>query len=352
MLGALVGSLGTSLISGAIDNMFSAQNQARNWQYKQLEMQQQQRYNERNMQKQFEYSTRSWQMQNEYNDPTNAVARWRAAGVAPQAVFGSSPGGSGVAGSLDTPDSSNPNASGTQSSRGYAPVMTPAEAINLRNQTKVADSQVKVNEANAAKIEAETEGQTKENKLKDTIQRIKDFESWNAQRVAFWDNIQQRLDAATKSSDLDLKAEMLNKIKQDINESKSREKLNDRQRANYDALEDEIEARIDNLNADTGNIRTDTLLKRIEVGLSGLKRKITEAEVDSAFARAGLAKAERGKAYVDLVRYLTNTDRSGSLFSMLDKYLDSVAGGLGGSREERRDKLLRKLLPELVDLVE
>ena len=111
MLGALVGSIGTSLISGAIDNMFAAQNQARNWQYKQLEMQQQQRYNERNMQKQFEYSTRSWQMQNEYNDPTNAVARWRAAGVAPQAVFGSSPGGSGVAGSLDTPDSSNPNAS-------------------------------------------------------------------------------------------------------------------------------------------------------------------------------------------------------------------------------------------------
>ncbi|WP_290535082.1 hypothetical protein [Alistipes sp.] len=343
MLGALVGSLGTSLISGAIDDMFSSQNQARNWQYKQLEMQQQQRYNERNMQKQFEYSTRAWQMQNEYNDPTNAVARWRAAGVAPQAVFGSSPGGSGVAGSLDTPDSSNPNASGTQSSRGYAPVMTPAEAINLRNQTKVADSQVKVNEANAAKIEAETEGQTKENKLKDTIQRIKDFESWDAQRVAFWDNIQQRLDAATKSSDLDLKAEMFNKIKQDINESKSREKLNDRQRANYDAVEDEIEARINNLNADTGNTRTDTLLKRIEVGFT--KHRLSQMLLD-----IGISKTELDAKRLALIRNaIDNGDRSKSFYELAEKAASSIAKIFNKTISKAEIAIIEKYMRDMSD---
>ena len=144
-LGSLMGSTAAGAIgniaSGATNALFGGIQARRNWKYKQKEMALQQKYNLENMQKQFDYQQEAWDRENRYNDPRNASARWRLAGISPNAVFGNSPGGAGVAGSAGTPDVSNPSAGGNVDTSAYHPTLTPVEMMRAQNEKKVADSQ-------------------------------------------------------------------------------------------------------------------------------------------------------------------------------------------------------------------
>lgn len=150
MLGALYG-LASLLGSIELDN-FKAR---RNWKYRQKEMALQQDYNERNMALQYEYAMRAFNEQNAYNNPLAAVTRWRQAGISPAAVYSGSPGGAGVAGSLATPDSDNPN-SGSNMGPSDSSASDIIQAFRLAQEAKLVDSQVKLNEANAAKARGDT----------------------------------------------------------------------------------------------------------------------------------------------------------------------------------------------------
>ena len=98
-LGSLMGSTAAGAVgniaSGAANALFGGIQARRNWKYKKKEMALQQKYNLENMQKQFDYQQEAWNRENRYNDPRNASARWRLAGISPNAVFGNSPGGAG-----------------------------------------------------------------------------------------------------------------------------------------------------------------------------------------------------------------------------------------------------------------
>ena len=91
-LGGLMGSTAAGAIgniaSGAAGALFGGIQARRNWKYKKKEMDLQQKYNLENMQKQFDYQQEAWNRENRYNDPRNASARWRLAGISPNAVFG------------------------------------------------------------------------------------------------------------------------------------------------------------------------------------------------------------------------------------------------------------------------
>lgn len=150
MLGALYG-LASLLGSTYLDNL-KAQ---RNWKFRQKEMALQQDYNERNMALQYAYSMRAFNEQNAYNDPLAAVTRWRQAGISPAAVYSGSPGGAGIAGSLATPDSDNPN-SGSNMGPSDSSASDIIQAFRLSQEAKLVDSQVKLNEANAAKARGDT----------------------------------------------------------------------------------------------------------------------------------------------------------------------------------------------------
>lgn len=166
-LGSLMGSTAAGAVgniaSGAANALFGGIQARRNWKYKQKEMALQQKYNLENMQKQFEYQQEAWNRENRFNDPRNASARWRLAGISPNAVFGNSPGGAGVAGSAGTPDVSNPSAGGNVDTSTYHPTLTPVEMMRARNEQKVADSQADLNKALADKARGETPdaGETK-----------------------------------------------------------------------------------------------------------------------------------------------------------------------------------------------
>lgn len=127
----------------------------RNWNYRQKEMALQQEYNERNMALQYAYSMRAFNEQNTYNDPSAAVSRWRQAGISPAAVYSGSPGGAGVAGSLQMPNSDNPKAGGNVGpSESSAPVLL--SAMRLQNESELMASQVELNEAKAAQLRGDT----------------------------------------------------------------------------------------------------------------------------------------------------------------------------------------------------
>ena len=70
--------------------------------------------NEKNMALEHDYWKRRVNQLEEMNKPSRQVAKWRSAGIAPQAVFGNSPGGAGIAtdASPDAIDSASPKASG------------------------------------------------------------------------------------------------------------------------------------------------------------------------------------------------------------------------------------------------
>lgn len=159
-LGSLMGSTAAGAVgnvaSGAVNALFGGIQARRNWKYKQKEMALQQKYNLENMKKQFDYQQEAWDRENRYNDPRNASARWRLAGISPNAVFGNSPGGAGVAGSAGTPDVSNPSAGGNVDTSSYHPTLTPVEMMRAQNERKVADSQADLNEALAGKARGDT----------------------------------------------------------------------------------------------------------------------------------------------------------------------------------------------------
>ena len=162
-LGGLIGSTAAGAVgnvaSGAANALFGGLQARRNWKYKKKEMALQQKYNLENMQKQFDYQQEAWDRENRYNDPRNASARWRLAGISPNAVFGNSPGGAGVAGSAGTPDVSNPSAGGNVDTSTYHPTLTPVEMMRAQNEKKVADSQADLNNALANKARGDTKDQ-------------------------------------------------------------------------------------------------------------------------------------------------------------------------------------------------
>lgn len=132
----------SGLISGSIGQLFAGMNARRQWKYAKKQMALQQKYALEQMQKQAEYEYGNWQKQfdyeNEYNDPSKVFERYRAAGVTPAGVLGSSgvgvnatiPGGSGGSIGANGP-------SGGLPSPGSGPLDMTSLGQNMANQSVV-----------------------------------------------------------------------------------------------------------------------------------------------------------------------------------------------------------------------
>lgn len=137
-VGKAIGGVATNLFTGQANSAISAARQ--------------QSYNERNMALQHEYQKKMIDYINNYNLPTKSVARWKAAGIAPQAVFGNSPGGAGISSDASAPSSDNPSTD----TRSFDFTQTLAEQQRVENEKKVADSQADLNNALADKARGDT----------------------------------------------------------------------------------------------------------------------------------------------------------------------------------------------------
>lgn len=105
------------------------------------------------MEQQNQYQIDQWNRENEYNDPSAVAARYRAAGISPQAALGGSASGAGVAGGL----SSAPSGSSTGSASHLPSPGAGLSLGNIGHNVVQAMAQAETNNINRERMEAESE---------------------------------------------------------------------------------------------------------------------------------------------------------------------------------------------------
>ena len=342
--------------SGVLDSVSNAVNAytaaevktKKQWKFRQRDLALQQKYNIENMQRQFEYSKRAFDMENAYNDPRNAVARWRGAGIAPQAVFGSSPGGSGVAGSMSTPDSSSP---GSGPDYGFAPVISVAEMAAMRNQQRLTDAEVNLKNAQATEARSRTTGQDIENSMSDLLKRARAAAAGIAEAEKTIKEIEAKWLDREKAKDMQVKDGILEEIGARVDKLVADKDFQERATEKLKSDMDLIKAQIDtesskqrNLDADTGYKKS---LRETENILRSGRVKIQQTEARKLIEDAFGSRLKNVEIAEQLARIISGADRSSSLYSVLDKAIESI-----GTREkDEKDNLRNRFLEDLRNFV-
>lgn len=350
-LGQLMGSTAAGAVgniaSGAANALFGGIQARRNWKYKQKEMALQQKYNLENMQKQFQYQQEAWDRENRYNDPRNASARWRLAGISPNAVFGNSPGGAGVAGSAGTPDVSNPSAGGNVDTSSYHPTLTPVEMMRAQNEQKIADSQADLNKALADKARGDTKDPdiTKQSQI---VQLSRDEiakETEEVQRDIL--KIQKSFAEAKESNDVAIqRAKYLeiiancNKLLADANTTEAmREKLIADKELAQEQLNTE-KAKQRNLDADA---EYKDAIRETEKLLRSGKYKLQTREIMKVVYETFGQDLSNARQIEEIARLMTATDRPSSIPAYLDKIAEQIGGSDQDAKWEAKARLSENL---------
>lgn len=321
-LGSLMGSTAAGAVgniaSGAANALFGGIQARRNWKYKQKEMALQQKYNLENMQKQFDYQQEAWNRENRYNDPRNASARWRLAGISPNAVFGNSPGGAGVAGSAGTPDVSNPSAGGNVDTSAYHPTLTPVEMMRAQNERKVADSQADLNNALANKARGDTKDPdiTKRSQL---VQLSRDEiakETEEVQRDIL--KIQKNFAAAKEANDVAIQRAKFLEIIANCNKLLADKNVSEEMKEKLEADKKLAQEMVNTEKAKQRNLDSQT---ETENQTREGRKSLTNAQAKEALSRAGLNDLARDRDSYEFFLRLVNADDVNSPAQAVSKFV-------------------------------
>lgn len=321
-LGSLMGSTAAGAVgniaSGAANALFGGIQARRNWKYKQKEMALQQKYNLENMQKQFDYQQEAWNRENRYNDPRNASARWRLAGISPNAVFGHSPGGAGVAGSAGTPDVSNPSAGGNVDTSTYHPTLTPVEMMRAQNERKVADSQADLNNALANKARGDTKDPdiTKRSQL---VQLSRDEiakETEEVQRDIL--KIQKDFAEAKEANDVAIQRAKFLEIIANCNKLLADKNVSEEMKEKLEADKKLAQEMVNTEKAKQRNLDSQT---ETENQTREGRKSLTNAQAKEALSRAGLNGLARDRDSYEFFLRLVNADDVNSPAQAVSKFV-------------------------------
>lgn len=359
-LGSLMGSTAAGAVgniaSGAANALFGGIQARRNWKYKKKEMALQQKYNLENMQKQFDYQQEAWNRENRYNDPRNASARWRLAGISPNAVFGNSPGGVGVAGSAGTPDVSNPSAGGNVDTSTYHPTLTPVEMMRAQNEKKIADSQADLNKALADKARGDTKDPdiTKRLQLLDLDRSELAKESERIQKDIL--DIEKDYKEYEKQADLSIKQQILFETMAKIDKLLADKEVSEETKKKLQADRDLIQEQINTEKAKQRNLDADAeykdAIRETENLLRSGKYKLQTREIMKVVYETFGQDLSNARQIEEIARLMTATDRPSSIPAYLDKIAEQIGGSDQDAKWEAKARLsenLRKLLKSYDD---
>lgn len=197
--------------------------------------------NEKNMALEHDYWKRRVNQLEEMNKPSRQVAKWRSAGIAPQAVFGNSPGGAGIA-----TDASAPNSQTPMGSSDFNFVTTIAERQRMKNEKAIADATVNKLNAEAEKLR----GDTKDPNITKESQRLEfDWNLVKKQREQVQlavDEINKEFQRAINETDMQIKRgiyfETLAKIDKLIADKDVSEEMKQNLQKQRDLIESQISA--------------------------------------------------------------------------------------------------------------
>ena len=306
----------------------------------------QQFYNERNMELQHEYQKKMVDYVAEKNEPRKAVARWRAAGIAPEAVFGNSPGGAGVASDASAPSSSNPDGGSSR----YDFFRTAAEQQQMENDRKIADATVNKLNAEADKLRGDTKDPdvTKQQQKLDFDWTLVKKEREEVQLEI--DKIKKMYEDAMNQADLSIKQQILFETLAKIDKLMADKEVSEQMKENLKSQKALIEAQTKTegskqRNLDSSSDLNDSERETVDALRDG-RVKLTNRQADQVLREIGLSEARTLNEYEDLVKAMTGTAPASSLWAYVDRLiarLDSEKGGYANADELRR-KLASSLL--------
>lgn len=209
--------------------------------------------NEKNMALEHDYWKRRVNQLEEMNKPSRQVAKWRSAGIAPQAVFGNSPGGAGIA-----TDASAPNSQTPMGSSDFNFVTTIAERQRMKNEKAIADATVNKLNAEAEKLR----GDTKDPDVTKDSQRLEfDWNLVKKQREQVQlavDEINKEFQRAINEADMQIKRGLYSETLAKIDKLIADKDVSEEMKQNLQKQRDLIEAQIDSTKAQTGLSKAQT----------------------------------------------------------------------------------------------
>lgn len=364
-IGALLGgaaSAGSAVSAGSLNR------KNRKWQEKMYNLQVTQRRED--VQAQYErmkdYAFWAW---NRFESPTAQRSAMEAAGINPF-----------VEGSVIQP-MGTPQGNVSQADGGSVPSQGPyqnnpmsnimAGASSLREaalqgvQAENIQAQTELTNANRLKVQAETIGINKSNEILDIVKGIKDNELLSSGFRAAMDKIASQYAEVNAIADVNEKAARV----QELNERAAKEAAeaaktdSDRLISQYmaDANKRAVEAQANlaNAQAETEGVKQTNLaadtdykqaLKLTEDGLREGRIRLTNQQANKVVEDIFGARIAQMREADALARVLTGTDRTSSLWGLVDKLIEAASRGDNGPvSQEIRDRYYRNILNRVAE---
>lgn len=301
--------------------------------------------NEKNMALEHDYWKRRVNQLEEMNKPSRQVAKWRSAGIAPQAVFGNSPGGAGIATDVSAPNSQTPTGSSD-----FNFVTTIAERQRMKNEKAIADATVNKLNAEAEKLR----GDTKDPNVTKDSQRLEfDWNLVKKQREQVQlavDEINKEFQRAINEADMQIKHGLYSETLAKIDKLIADKDVSDEMKQNLQKQRDLIESQISAAQVQTDLTKAQTDLTKAQTETENALRdgriKLTEREANKILADIGLSEARSLNEYESLIKAMTGTQPASSLWGYIDRLIARGDSHLGGyeNASELREKLARALV--------
>lgn len=309
--------------------------------------------NEKNMALEHDYWKRRVNQLEEMNKPSRQVAKWRSAGIAPQAVFGNSPGGAGIA-----TDASSPNSQTPMGSSDFNFVTTIAERQRMKNEKAIADATVDKLNAEAGKLR----GDTKDPKVTKESQKLEfDWNLVKKQREQVQlavDEIDKEFRRAVNEADLQVKRGIYSETLAKIDKLIADKEVSEEMKKNLQKQRDLIDAQIDSTKAQTDLSKAQTGLSKAQTGLSKAQTetedalrdgrvKLTGAQTTELLSMAGLNDVRRDREKYETFLRLLDIDDASNGAEFAQRIIRQLLGRYNVDLSDYKRKMISDYLEKI-----
>lgn len=295
--------------------------------------------NEKNMALEHDYWKRRVNQLEEMNKPSRQVAKWRSAGIAPQAVFGNSPGGAGIA-----TDASAPNSQTPMGSSDFNFIATIAERQRMKNEKAITDATVDKLNAEAAKLR----GDTKDPKVTKESQQLEfDWNLVKKQREQVQlavDEIDKEFRRAINEADLQIKRGLYSETLSKIDKLIADKEVSEEMRQNLQKQRDLIDAQINSTEAQTDLSKAQT---KTENALRDGRVSLTGAQTTELLSMAGLNDVRRDREKYETFLRLLDIDDASNGAEFAQRVIRQLLGRFNPDLSDYKKKMISDYLEKI-----
>lgn len=302
--------------------------------------------NEKNMALEHDYWKRRVNQLEEMNKPSRQVAKWRSAGIAPQAVFGNSPGGAGIA-----TDASAPNSQTPMGSSDFNFVTTIAERQRMKNEKAIADATVNKLNAEAEKLR----GDTKDPNVTKDSQRLEfDWNLVKKQREQVQlavDEINKEFQRAVNEADMQIKRGLYSETLAKIDKLVADKDVSDEMKQNLQKQRGLIESQILATQAQTSATKAQTGLIKAQTKTENALRQgrveLTDAQVNEVLSIAGLNNVKLDREKYEMFLRLLDIDDASNGAEFAQRIIRQLVGRANTDLSDYKRRMLSDYLEKI-----